>query len=517
LGYEIDEMQGMSILENILHSDRNGFGNNKETCPILSSYKTGKTLERDNELFWRKDNQPFPVEYVSTPALDEKGKVVGTVITFKDITARKKAESDLRQSENRFRTIFNAVGDAIFIKDLKTGKTLDANRKMCDMFEYSYQELLDLEINTLSRSRDEKAMARLKSYRNKAIAGIPQTFEWPVSRRSGTAFWVEVHMKRAQIGGCDQLLVVFHDITLRKEAEKEVIKLNRELEKRVQLRTAQLEETQAELVEKAHRAGMADIATSVLHNVGNVLTSVSTSSQLISKVLKNPTMERIAMANQLLGEYMKKNGRDATSEKLVQYYCCLENFLRKERETINENSKRIQTKIEVIRDVIHAQQTYATRGFQKEESTLSEIVEEALEIQKNDILNHQVKVRVQLKDNPKIFIHKNKLIHVVVDLIKNACEAMPENKRMTISTDSDHQYVYLKISDTGRGILPEHFNRIFNHGFTTKKNNRGFGLHACANAMTEMGGMIRVESKGLNKGASFTLQFSRNNQLQAVS
>lgn len=113
-------------------------------------------------------------------------------------------------------------------------------------------------------------------------------------------------MKRAQIGGCDQLLVVFHDITLRKEAEKEVIKLNRELEKRVQLRTAQLEETQAELVEKAHRAGMADIATSVVHNVGNVLTSVSTSSQLISKVLKNPTMERIAMANQLLGEYMKK-------------------------------------------------------------------------------------------------------------------------------------------------------------------------------------------------------------------
>lgn len=191
--------------------------------------------------------------------------------------------------------------------------------------------------------------------------------------------------------------------------------------------------------------------------------------------------------------------------------------MRKERETINENSKRIQAKIEVIRDVIHAQQTYATRGFQKEESTLSEIVEEALEIQKNDILNHQVKVRVQLKDNPKIFIHKNKLIHVVVDLIKNACEAMPENKRMTISTDSDHQYVYLKISDTGRGILPEHFNRIFNHGFTTKKNNRGFGLHACANAMTEMGGMIRVESKGLNKGASFTLQFSRNNQLQAVS
>ncbi len=517
LGFLPEELEGRPLLEGIRHANRHGVEYTRETCPIFASIQKGLTMERDDDFFRKKDGSLFPVEYVSTPGRDETGKVVGAVITFKDITQRKKAELDLRESENRFRTIFNSVGDAIFIKDLETGETIDANRKMCEMFGYSYQEMLRMEINVLSENHDEKALQKLRSFRDKASAGLSQNFEWRVRRRSGNAFWVEVHMKRAKIGDKERLLVVLHDISLRKEAEKEVKELNKELEKRVRVRTAQLEATQAELVEKAHRAGMADIATSVLHNVGNVLTSVSTSSQMISKVLKTPTVDRVSMANQLLCDCFKASYPNTKNEKLVRYYSCLEKSLRKERDTIRENSRRIQAKVEVIRDVIHAQQTYATRGFQKEESTLAEVIEEALAIQKNDIINHQVKVNLNLDNNPKIHIHKNKLIHVVVDLIKNACEAMPDRKQMTISTETDHQHVYLKISDTGRGILPEHLNRIFNHGFTTKKNCLGFGLHACANAMTEMGGVIKVESKGLNMGATFTLQFNLEKQYQAVS
>ncbi len=519
LGYEVGELQGEFLHESVHHTRVDGQPYAGDDCPICSSYRDGQVCEVEDELFWRKDGQSIPVEYVSTPALDENGEVVGAVVTFKDITQRKKAEKDLGESEERFRAIFNTVGDAIVIRDLDSDEAVDVNGKMCEMFGFSRKDTLKLNLSDISWEQSEEAADMLRRYRDKARVGIPQTFEWQVRRRSGRSFWVEVHMKRADIAGMDRILVVLRDITLRKEAEQEALDLNRDLERRVKERTAQLEAAQAKLVENAHRAGMADIASSVLHNVGNVLTSVSTSSQVITGTMNNAIPDRVGMANRLLAECLQNEGlgNNPKGEQLMTYYSLIEKSLLKERNIIRENSERIESKIELIRDVILAQQTYASRGFQSEELTLLQVVEEALSIQQNDILNHQVKVDLDFGDNPKIYVQKNKLIHVLVNLLKNAFEAMPSDKNVTITGVNSGRFAYLKIRDTGRGIHPDHLDRIFSHGFTTKKKGHGFGLHTCANAMTEMGGSIWAESDGPGKGATFVLKFDLEKKYRAAS
>ena len=107
---------------------------------------------------------------------------------------------------------------------------------------------------------------------------------------------------------------------------------------------------------------------------------------------------------------------------------------------------------------------------------------------------------------------KAKLIHVLLNLIKNAKEAIladPSNKKiLTIEAGTNNDgKIFIKLSDTGIGVAKENLEKIFNHGFTTKLGGHGFGLHYCANALTEMNGKISAESAGPGKGTAFTISF----------
>jgi len=147
------------------------------------------------------------------------GALAGLVGVILDITDRKQAERDLRESEQRFRTIFDSVGEAIFIHDLNTGEILDVNRKTCEMYDYSPEEIKRCSVDDLSLGEppytQEYAMARLK----KAAEGEPQVFEWRAKARSGRLFWIEINIRRAAVGKRDLLLVTGRDITERKAAE----------------------------------------------------------------------------------------------------------------------------------------------------------------------------------------------------------------------------------------------------------------------------------------------------------
>ncbi|MBS4099543.1 MAG: EAL domain-containing protein [Sulfuricella sp.] len=136
--------------------------------------------------------------------------------------ARARSEEELRQSEARFRTIFDSVNDAIFVHDAETGAIVDVNQRMSEMFGYSRDEALTLDMATISSGEppytQEQALQRIA----KAAQGEPQTFEWHAKARNGRLFWVEVIMRRAAIGGYDRLLVSVRDIGERKEAEEKL-------------------------------------------------------------------------------------------------------------------------------------------------------------------------------------------------------------------------------------------------------------------------------------------------------
>ncbi len=297
------------------------------------------------------------------------------------------------------------------------------------------------------------------------------------------------------------------------EKNTELAEKNEHLEELLQ----ELKETRDELVEKAHKAGMADIASGVLHNVGNILNSVNTSASLISDTVRQSKLEGLSQANTILREHIDNLehfiAEHPKGKKLIQYYLKLEEPLKKEQDKVLKQSKRLINKIELINDAIAAQQSYVGTSMEADETSLSGMIDNALALQAGSIEKHGLTIEKDLGSTDTIMTQRSKLIHVLVNIFKNAKEAMsgvpPEQKNITIKTWQDEDSVYLSISDNGVGIRKEHMDKIFTQGFTTKESGHGFGLHSSANYMSEMGGDLAVESEGEGMGTTFILTFPR--------
>ena len=276
-----------------------------------------------------------------------------------------------------------------------------------------------------------------------------------------------------------------------------------------------LKKAEAELEEKSHKAGMADIAAGVLHNVANVLSSVNSSNSFIHDTAKNSKVEGLIKANELLRKHIDHIDKfifdNPKGKKLLNYYLKLEEPLRKEREEIVSQSERLDQKISIINDVITAQQSYAGSANVSSETYLSEIVDSTLSLQDDLVDHYNFKITKELKATTPVVAHRSKLIHVLVNFIKNAGESMennhPEDKHLIIKSWEDNYKVYLSVSDNGTGIGKDNLGKVFSHTYTTKKKSHGFGLHSSANYIKEMGGKIDVSSEGKGKGTTFTLVF----------
>ncbi|HAJ79064.1 MAG TPA: hypothetical protein DCO75_04770 [Fibrobacteres bacterium] len=287
------------------------------------------------------------------------------------------------------------------------------------------------------------------------------------------------------------------------------------LENKVAERTSQLNAAQKELIDKAHKAGMADIASGTLHNVGNILNSIKASVEAISDILLSNPLEGINKANMLL----RKNSdnmddfilNDKRCKKLLNYYLKIEDPLKNSIDGIDSNILRVVEKINAISDVISAQQAYAGIGGLSEKVNLMDIVDDSLILQSASTQRHNISIIKDYKDIPPVIVQKTKLVHILINLIKNAKDAMEglpsDKKKLTISIYMKDLYAFIRISDTGCGISPVNIAKIFSHGFTTKKTGHGFGLHSSANYMKEMGGEMWAESDGENKGSSFIIKF----------
>lgn len=306
-----------------------------------------------------------------------------------------------------------------------------------------------------------------------------------------------------------------NEIQERISAETEVRALNETLEQRVNERTEQLEQAQKALLEKAHQAGMADIATSVLHNVGNILNSVTTASQMIRDIVNRSRLQGLYRANEMLRANMDDLeqfiGRDPKGKDLMRFYLSFDQILKKEAGEIVDHVRRLNEKVNSIRDVIMAQQSYAAGGFHDECVSLETVLESALDLQSLMLAGSHVRVEKEIEPAPPVLIQRVKLVHVIVNLLKNAKEAMDhlghDARRIRIDLGLRDGEVVLSVADVGVGIPADHLDRIFSHGFTTKEEGHGFGLHSCANSVREMNGRMWVESDGEGQGACFHLAF----------
>ena len=290
--------------------------------------------------------------------------------------------------------------------------------------------------------------------------------------------------------------VFLHDITQAKRAEAELAELNR-----------QIAETQ-------RRAGMAEVATGVLHNVGNVLNSVNVSATLVREQLTASKLQSLLKATALIRDHHSDLANYLTQNPQGQK---LPDFLLKVTEHIATEHRRWQTElvgltknIEHIKEIVAMQQSYAKLSGVVEPLAPQELVEDALRINEVSLGRHGIRVTRKFDNTPIVAVDKHKALQILINLIRNAKQAIEHNNRddkeltLSITRQTDDQ-VAIAVGDTGCGIAPENLTRIFSHGFTTKKGGHGFGLHSAANAAREMGGQLTVQSDGPGQGATFTL------------
>jgi signal transduction histidine kinase len=262
---------------------------------------------------------------------------------------------------------------------------------------------------------------------------------------------------------------------------------------------------------------MAEVATGVLHNVGNVLNSVNVSATLISERLGQSRTGNLARAAAMLrgknGHLAEFLSNDPKGRLLPAYIADLSQHLEEERLEARAEIDLLTRNIEHIKDIVAMQQTYARVSGVVEILTVESLIEDALRLNVDSFARHGIVVERDFIAVPPVAVDKHKALQILVNLIRNAKHAMdeasPSEKRLSLSVRlKDETTVAINIRDTGIGIAPENLTRIFSHGFTTRKNGHGFGLHSAALAAQQMGGRIIAQSEGTGTGATFILELA---------
>jgi len=294
--------------------------------------------------------------------------------------------------------------------------------------------------------------------------------------------------------------------------------LYEKLEERVRQRTAELTAAQNELVASARQVGMAEIATNVLHNVGNVLNSVNISAGVVMNAMRGSKSRELGKVVQLVKEQGDDLARFFAEDKkgrlLPAYLERLAAALNDEQQGVMGELSRLMASVDHIKEIVAAQQSYARGSSLMEPTRIQDLVKDALRINEVALQRHRVAVVHDFADLPAFPIDKARVLQILVNLISNAKHAMhrtaQESAVMTLKTELVAGRLRVTVADRGEGIAPENLLRIFSHGFTTRKGGHGFGLHSSALAAKEMGGTLTARSPGVGQGAAFTLELPVN-------
>ncbi len=432
------------------------------------------------------------------PWRNPAGQIVGTFGISKDITALKRAEEELQNSSDMLQALLDNIPDRIYFKNaqsrfIKVGKALVKRLGMTAPEQVIGKTDFDFHPPELARQfvhDEEHIMAT-----GEAIIGKTEQQIGP----DGQPIWasvtkVPVYDRMGQIAG---IIGISRDITALKRAEDELHLKNKEL------------------VDASRAAGMAEVATGVLHNVGNVLNSVNVAATLVSDMVRRSKAVNLARLAAMLKEHGHDLStfltRDEKGKQIPAYLEQLGKHLAEEQQTLMREMDEMRKSVDHIRDIVATQQGYAKVGGTVEPIVAVDLVEMALRMQLSALTRHDVTLNRQYSPVPTVLAEKHKVLQILNNLIRNAKQAMEANldgrKHLTIRIAPNGQGgVSIQVLDNGVGISPENLARIFSHGFTTRQSGHGFGLHSAVLAAKEMGGTLTVHSEGVGKGATFSLE-----------
>lgn len=288
-----------------------------------------------------------------------------------------------------------------------------------------------------------------------------------------------------------------------------------------------LDEAHKELVDASRMSGMAEVATGVLHNVGNVLTSLNVSAAVIATGLRQSKAESLGKLGALLREHQPNLATfltdDPKGRRVPEFLASLARHATDERARLLQEIGAIQKNIDHIMEIVSMQQAYATMLGTVEPLDPADLMEDALRMNADSLLRHDVQIERDFQPVPAILGEKAKVLQILVNLIRNARTACEESQQaekrlvLRICPGTRADRVRLIVADNGVGIPADILTRIFAHGFTTRANGHGFGLHSAANAAREMKGTLTVESAGAGRGATFILDLPVSTAVSAAA
>jgi PAS domain S-box-containing protein len=441
------------------------------------------------------------VQVIKTPLYDVEHKPIGLQVIFWDVTARKQAEQALRAQEERTRSIIDKAFDSIVTTDVDA-RIIGWNRQAAATFGWAPDQILGRRLTeTLvplrRRGEHEADFERFRKTGEWRLQN--QLFETTGVHQDSREIPIEVSISPIRVGNSYIFNAFIRDISERKQAE------------------AELHAAQKELVDISRQAGMAEVATSVLHNVGNVLNSINVTATLVDERVRKSRSSDLNRLLKLLGEHAGDLGTfftvDPRGRKVPEFLGHLAERLAAEQALVLAELASLRKNVEHVKDIVAMQQSYAKISGVTETVEVSELVEDTLRMNAAALARHEVRVVREYCPLPPITTDKHKVLQILINLVRNAKYACDESERsdkcVTVRVSDGNGRVKISVTDNGIGIQPENLTRIFNHGFTTRKAGHGFGLHSGALAAKELGGVLTAQSDGPDKGATFTLELPK--------
>jgi len=460
--------------------------------PILRLADTARTVAEKGDYSVRADKL----------ADDEIGLLTGAFnLMLEQIQAQDVA---LTRSQQKVEALIHSIDGIVWECTPDTFRFTFVSRQSLRILGYTPEQWMARPAFWQEHLHQEDAQRAIETCRHAVARRQPYRHEYRMIAADGRVVWIrECGVVLVENGQPLAVRGIYLDVTEQKQAADELDQLNRRL------------------IETSRQVGMAEVATGVLHNVGNVLNSVNVSTNLVidrlleSRVASLPKLAALFEENAAdLGRFFT---RDPRGRQVPAYLVSLAKHLGEERISVLAELEGLRKHIDHVKDIVAMQQSYAQVSGVIETVSPAQLVEDALHLNAGVLAKHGVKICREFGPVPSFAVEKHKVLQILVNLIRNAKHAMDEarseNKRLCVRiTAPDDARVRIEVIDNGVGIRPENLTRIFQHGFTTRKGGHGFGLHSGALAAKELGGCLTVHSDGPGTGATFALELPLSRQ-----
>lgn len=407
--------------------------------------------------------------------------------------------TNLELSESKYKNIFKYSPFGIVLYNMEDFKVEDYNEELLRILDNPNEKNLD------------------SIFRNDGIFDIAKAIYNP-NERVDEEFFINSANKIVLLsvipfkGDSKFMQIFFKDITEIKNLQIKLQDYAKDLEREVASQTEHLKEANAKirnqqqkLVEDAYNKGLIEVTSGIIHNIGNIVNVIGLSlDELASSKESNESILPKFLETVVSKELLEIDSLESLSPNLYKASQILPKLLEYNQDFENELKNKIEfllKKVYHLKEIVQLQQNFVGSLGTEDYNEINNIIDEVLEIYDSSLIKRNIKIQKYYKKNPKLLCDKAQIIQLISNFIKNSYEAIEEKDMneglVKISTDIVDDHFLLEIYDNGVGIKESTLEKLFEFGYSTKKefgSGSGFGLHSCKNIVEKYGGTIDIDS-----------------------